>query len=74
MTSAGDAGVVTRIVGVADLAPHLEALSLAAGVMAVDLYVPGPRRPAAAAEIYLAKALDAGLGVASYTLADQPGQ
>lgn len=72
VTTAGDDGVVTRIVGVADLATHLEALALAAGVMAVDLYAPGPHRPAYAAEIYLAKALDAGLGVATYSVA-HPG-
>lgn len=70
VTSAGDEGVVTRVVGVADLAPHLEALSLAAAVLAVDLYAPGARGPAAAAELYLTRALDAGLDVAAYTLAD----
>jgi hypothetical protein len=36
--------------------------------MAVELYAPGEHRPADASEIYLAKALDAGLGVATYTL------
>jgi hypothetical protein len=68
VTSAGAEGVITKVVGVADLAPHLEALALAAAVMAVELYAPGAHRPADASEIYLAKALDAGLGVATYTL------
>ena len=70
VTSAGNEGVVTRVVGVADHAAHLEALSLAAGVLAIDLYAAGAHRPADAAEIYLAKALDAGLGVASYEMAE----
>ncbi len=70
VTSAGTEGVVTKVVGVADLAAHLEALALASGAMAIDLYSPGAHRPADASEIYLAKALDAGLGVATYTLAD----
>jgi hypothetical protein len=68
VTSAEPEGVVMRIVGVADQAAHLEALSLAAAVLAVDIYSPGAHRPAYAAEIYLAKALDAGLGVASYVM------
>jgi len=70
VTSAGTDGVVTRVVGVADLAAHLEALALAAAVMAIDLYSPGAHRPADASEIYLAKALEAGLGVATYTLTE----
>lgn len=70
VTSAGTEGVVTRVVGIADHAAHLEALALAAGVLAIDLYSPGAHRPAFAAEIYLAKALDAGLGVASYEMAE----
>ncbi len=70
VTSAGTEGVVTRVVGVADQAAHLEALALAAGVLAIDLYAPGAHRPAYAAEIYLAKALGAGLGVASYEMAE----
>ena len=71
VTSAEPEGVVMRIVGVADHAAHLEALSLAAAVLAVDMYAPGAHRPADAAEIYLAKALDAGLGVASYVMAKE---
>lgn len=70
VTSAGGEGVVTRVVGVADHAAHLEALALAAGVLSIDLYAPGAHRPAYAAEIYLAKALEAGLGVAAYELAE----
>ncbi len=69
VTTAVTEGVVTRIVGVSDQAAHLEALALAAGVLAIDLYSPGAHRPAYAAEIYLAKALEAGLGVASYSMA-----
>lgn len=70
VTSAGTDGVVTKVVGVADLAVHLEALALASAAMAIDLYSPGAHGPADASEIYLAKALDAGLGVATYTLAE----
>lgn len=70
VTSAATEGVVTRIVGVADHAAHLEALALAAGVLAIDLYAPGAHRPASAAEVYLAKALEAGLGVAAYEMAE----
>jgi hypothetical protein len=61
----------TRIVGVADLAPHLEGLALAAGALAVasGAYPPGGlRRPADAAERYLGEALAAGLDVAASTL------
>lgn len=63
----------TRIVGVSDLAPHLEALALAAGTLAVasGAYPPGVAAPVDAAEAYLAEALGAGLDVAAYTL--QPG-
>ena len=61
---------LTRIVGVADLAPHLEALALAAGALAVGAgaYGPGARSPADSAEAYLAEALRAGLDVASYSI------
>jgi hypothetical protein len=68
ITAAGDDGVVTRIVGVADVAPHLEALALAAGLLAVESYPPGPQWPGAAAEAYLTRALTAGLTVASYAM------
>jgi hypothetical protein len=72
VTSASDSGVVTRIVGVADLAPHLEALALAAGAIttARDDYPIGATMPEEAAEAYLAAALTAGLDVASYELAE----
>jgi hypothetical protein len=67
--SSGD-GVHTRLVGVADLAVHLEALALAAGALAVaqGAYAPGAQRPAAASEAFLARALAAGLAVAAYVL------
>lgn len=68
VTSVTDGGVVTRVVGVADLAPHLEALALASGVISLDEYPTGCHRPAWAAEAYLAAALEAGLGVATYSL------
>ncbi len=68
VTSASAGGVVTRIVGVADLAAHLEALALAAAALAIDAYAPGAHRPAWAAESYLAAALRAGLDVAAYSL------
>ncbi len=41
VTSATEGGVVTRIVGVADLAVHLEALALATGAMTIQEYEPG---------------------------------
>jgi hypothetical protein len=67
--SSGD-GVHTRLVGVSDLALHLEALAVAAGAVAVaqGVYTPGAHRPADAAEDYLARALAAGLEVAAYVL------
>lgn len=73
VTSATGTGVVTRIVGVADLAPHLEALSLAAGAIALarGAFPLGMAEPKDAAEAYLATALAAGLDVASYELQDQ---
>ncbi len=68
VTSASPGGVVTRIVGVADLAAHLEALALAAAALAIDDFAPGAHQPAWAAESYLAAALGAGLDVASHSL------
>lgn len=68
VTGATEAGVVTRIVGVADLAVHLEALALATGAMVIGEYPPGLSRPADLAESYLSRALDAGLDVAAHTL------
>ncbi|MCP4303333.1 MAG: hypothetical protein GY926_02745 [bacterium] len=67
VTAATGSGVVTRIVGVADLAVHLEALALATGAMVVSSYPTGPSRPADLAEGYLSRALDAGLDVAAHT-------
>jgi hypothetical protein len=67
VTGATDAGVVTRIVGVADLAIHLEAIALATGAMVIAEYAPGVSRPADAAETYLSRALNAGLDVAAHT-------
>lgn len=72
VTSATDAGVVTRIVGIADLAPHLEALALAAGAitLARAAFPLGETTPPDASEAYLAALLNAGLDVASYELLD----
>jgi len=67
VTAATGAGVVTRIVGVADLAVHLEALALATGAMVFAAYPVGPSRPADLAEEYLSRALDTGLDVAAHT-------
>ena len=69
VTSAVESGVVTRIVGVADLAAYLEAIALAAGALTLGAFSPGAHRPAAAAEPYLSAALEAGLEVAAYTIA-----
>jgi hypothetical protein len=68
VTGASDTGVVTRIVGVADLAVHLEALALAVAGMLVTDYPPGSSQPADLSERYLARLLDAGLDVAAHTL------
>lgn len=67
VTGATDGGVVTRIVGVADLAVHLEALALATGAATIGEYPPGANRPADQAEAFLSKALDIGLDVAAHT-------
>lgn len=61
-------GVATRIVGVADLAPHLEALALAAGALTIGAYGWGVQRPPVAADRYLDAMIAAGLGVATHTL------
>lgn len=69
--SASDSDAWTRIVGVSDLAGHLEGIALAAGALAVGAgaYLAGGlRRPPDAAEAYLTEALGAGLDVAAYTL------
>ena len=67
VTGATAGGVVTRIVGVSDLAVHLEALALAAGAIVYGQYPPGANRPADLADTYLSKALDVGLDVAAHT-------
>ncbi|MFQ5555353.1 MAG: hypothetical protein ACE5GC_08295 [Acidimicrobiia bacterium] len=69
VTSAVESGVVTRIVGVADLAPHLEALALAAGALTLGAFPPGSHHPVRAAGSYLGAALEAGLEVAAYSIA-----
>lgn len=61
------AGVVSRIVGVADDAAHLEAIALAAGAVTVGDYAFGLAHAADRSEAYLAAALEAGLDVASYS-------
>ena len=65
-----DGQPVEHIVGVADLAAHLEAIALAAGALAVaeGAYPPGIHRPAVNADAYLGTALRIGLGVASHTV------
>jgi len=68
VTGATTSGVVTRVVGVADLAAHLEALSLAVGGLLVADYPPGSHMPADLADRYLTLLLDAGLDVASHTV------
>ena len=68
VTGATTAGVVTRIVGVSDLAVHLEALAFAAGAIILGELPAGLSRPADLAEQYLTRALDAGLDVAAHTL------
>ena len=70
VTLATPEGVATRIVGVADLATHLEALALAAGALTIGAYGWGVQRPAAAADRYLDAMIAAGLGVATHTLKD----
>jgi hypothetical protein len=69
VTTASSDGVVTRILGVADLAEHLEAIAIAAGAIAAadGLYPPGVQPAWIATEGYLARALAVGLEVASYT-------
>ncbi len=60
---------ITRILGIADLAEHLEALALTAGAvtMARGIDHPGLVRPADVADDYLLAALRAGLDIASFT-------
>ncbi len=58
-----------RIIGVADLGVHLEAIALAAGALAVTQgsFPPGVWKPADAAEPFLKAALDVGMEVATFT-------
>lgn len=61
-----------RILGIADLAPHLEAIALAAGGVAAasGLVPPGVHRPEELADDYLLAALRIGLDIASFTSTD----
>lgn len=61
----------TRILGIADLATHLEALALAAGamIMASGSHEPGRVLSSDVADEYLLAALRAGLDIASFTKA-----
>lgn len=68
MTAATGEGVVVRVVGVADLAVHLEALALAAGALSIGSFGYGVARPEDRPEDYLLAALDAGLDVATRTI------
>lgn len=68
VTTGAHDGVIARIVGVADLAPHLEALALVAGTLSIGEYPYGLVHAEDRAEDYLAAALDAGLDVASYSM------
>lgn len=65
------AGDVTRTLGIADLATHLEAIALAAGavVAAAGSLPNGTHRPEDIAEVYLLAALRIGLDIASFTSA-----
>ena len=68
MAMVGPAGTPRRVVGIADLAAHLDALALAAGVKTVATggFAPGVRTAADAAEPYLLSALGMGLEVAGF--------
>lgn len=74
VTGAADDGVVQRVVGVSDLAAHLEGIALAAGVLtlAAGQFQPGYATPQDAAEQYLAAGLGIGMAVASFTSEVQP--
>lgn len=73
ITGVIDDGVVQRVVGVADLASHLEAIALATGALCVatGVFPSGHHTPEIAAEPFLAKALQLGLEVASYVQEEQ---
>jgi len=70
VTLATPAGVATRIVGVADLAVHLEALAMAAGAITIGAYGSGGQTPVAAADRYLDAMIAAGLDVATHTMTE----
>jgi len=69
VTGVTDDGVVQRVVGVSDLAAHLEGIALASGVLTVAAghFQPGFATPEDAAEQFLAAALGIGMAVASFT-------
>ena len=64
-----DGDQVQRVVGVVDLAPHLEGIALAAGALVVAEHsIPsGVHRPGDHPEAYLSAALRVGLEVAAYS-------
>lgn len=66
VTVGTNAGVVSRTIGVSDLAPHLEALALVAGALSVGEYPFGLVEAPMRAEHYLAAALAAGLDIAAH--------
>jgi hypothetical protein len=68
VTLATPEGVASRIVGVADLAAHLEALALAGGAIAIGAFASGGQTPPAAADRYLDAMIAAGLDVATHTM------
>ncbi len=68
ITASTGAGVETRVVGVSDLAVHLEALALAAAALTIESFGYGASHPEDRSEDYLTAALHAGLDVAAHTL------
>ncbi|MEE8330660.1 MAG: hypothetical protein V3R84_02730 [Acidimicrobiia bacterium] len=66
VTCATAEGVVRRVVGVADLAVHLEAIALAAAAATLEHFPQRPCSAVDAAEVYLSKTLEMGLAVATY--------
>ncbi|MDH3729670.1 MAG: hypothetical protein OES13_00895 [Acidimicrobiia bacterium] len=66
VTCATTEGVVRRVVGVADLAVHLEAIALAAAGATLEHFPARPCQAVESAEIYLSKTLEMGLAVATY--------
>lgn len=71
VTSASRAGVSTKLVGVADLAIHLDAIALAAAAAtAADPGYPADVHQPWWSDAYLAKAIEMGLTVATHTAQD----